>query len=295
VREPTVRAAGGVLWRAADGAVLVALAHRSRYDDWSLPKGKLHHGEHPLAGACREVLEETGLRPVAGRRLPSTTYPVLTDGILTGKLVDYWSMRAEKGDFVPNDEVDELEWTPPEDALDAVTYRHDRKVLEGFLALPVRTTTIVLVRHAKAGNRSAWRGDDADRPLDDAGRRQARRLAAVLPWFGPRRVLSADKVRCVETVRPTAEALGMDVVVDPRWNEERDRDPAVAALRDLAAGGEPALVCSQGGLIPDVLAAFAAEDGPSIGSTRTRKGSAWALTFEGRRLVAADHLDADSA
>jgi 8-oxo-dGTP diphosphatase len=293
VSERTVRAAGGVLWRAGAGATEVALVHRSRYDDWSLPKGKLERGEHPLTGACREVLEETGIRPVVGRRLPSTRYNVMLDGALAGKLVDYWSMRAEQGDFVPNDEVDELKWTPPEDALDAVTYRHDRKVLEGFLALPVQTTTIVLVRHAKAGSRAQWQGDDAERPLDDVGRRQARRLAEILPWFGPRRVLSAAKVRCVETVRPTAEARGLEVTVDRRWDEERDEGHAVAALRDLAAAGEPAIVCSQGGLIPDALAVLAEEDGLELGSTKTRKGSAWALTFDGRRLVAADHVEAD--
>jgi 8-oxo-dGTP diphosphatase len=296
VTERTIRAAGGVLWRdRADGGIEVALAHRSRYDDWSLPKGKLDRGEHPLAAACREVVEETGIRPVAGRRLASTRYSVPVDGVLAGKLVDYWSMRAQGGEFVPNDEVDALTWTPPEDALDAVTYRHDRTVLAGFLALPVHTTSLVLVRHAKAGSRVDWRGDDADRPLDEVGRRQARRLAEILPWFGPRRVLSAGKVRCVETVRPTAAALGLDIEIDPRWNEERDREPAVAALRDLAATGEPAVVCSQGGLIPEVLAALAEEDGLDLGSTKTRKGTAWALTFDGRRLVAADHLGADAA
>jgi 8-oxo-dGTP pyrophosphatase MutT (NUDIX family)/phosphohistidine phosphatase SixA len=293
VSERTVRAAGGVLWRDGDGTTEVAVVHRSRYDDWSLPKGKLERGEHPLVGACREVLEETGVRPVAGRRLPSTRYSVMADGTLAGKLVDYWSMRAEPGDFVPNDEVDGLKWTPPEDALDAVTYRHDRDVLEGFLALPVHTTTIVLVRHAKAGSRSQWPGHDGERPLDDVGRRQARRLAGILPWFGPRRVLSAAKVRCVETVRPTAEALGLEVAVDRRWDEERDEAPAVAALRDLAARGEPAVVCSQGGLIPAVLAALAEADGLDLGSTKTRKGAAWALAFDGRRLVAADHLEPD--
>jgi 8-oxo-dGTP diphosphatase len=293
VSERTVRAAGGVLWRDNDGTTEIALVHRSRYDDWTLPKGKLEPGEHPLAGACREVLEETGIRPVAGPRLPSTTYSVLLDGALAGKLVDYWSMRAQKGDFVPNEEVDELRWTAPDGALDAVTYHHDRTVLDGFLALPVHTTTIVLVRHAKAGSRGEWPGDDAERPLDDVGRRQSRRLARVLPWFGPRRVLSAAKRRCVDTVGPTAEALGLDVEVDKRWDEERDPDHAAEALRELAATGGPAIVCSQGGLIPAVLASIAEEDGLELGSTRTRKGSAWALTFDGRRLVAADHLQVD--
>jgi 8-oxo-dGTP diphosphatase len=106
-------------------------------------------------------------------------------------------------------------------------------------------------------------------------------------------VLSAAKVRCVETVRPTAEALGLEVVVDRTWDEEAEAGPAVDALRDLAEAGEPVIVCSQGGLIPAVIAHLAEEDGVEVGSTKTRKGAAWALTFDGRRLVAADHLEAD--
>jgi 8-oxo-dGTP diphosphatase len=289
----TVRAAGGVLWRDDGAEVEVALVHRERYDDWSLPKGKLDDGEHPLAAACREVVEETGIQPAAGRRLPSTRYSVPVDGTVAGKLVDYWSMRAAAGDFVPNEEVDELRWAPPDEATDLLSYEHDRAVLGGFRALPVRTTPVVLVRHAKAGSRSKWAGDDDERPLDDRGREQARRLAEILPWFRPRRVISADKVRCVETVRPTAEALGLEVQTDPRWDEEAPAETVVELVRDLAASGEPAVVCSQGGIIPAMLARLADRDGLRLGSTSTRKGSVWVLSFAGRRLVAADHLDPD--
>jgi 8-oxo-dGTP diphosphatase len=290
VSAAAVRAAGGVLWR--DGPV-VAVVHRERYDDWSLPKGKLDPGEHPLVAACREVLEETGIRPVAGPRLPSTRYAVAVDGEIAGKDVDYWAMRAADGDFVPNDEVDTLRWLSPSDARGAVTYEHDRKVLAGFAALPLPTTTIVLVRHAKAGSRHAWKGDDDQRPLDERGREQARRLAEILQWFGPTRILSAAKVRCVETVRPTAEKLGLDIEVDPLWDEESHPERAAARLRDLAARGEPAIVCSQGGIIPEIVSLLAGEDGVDVGSGRTRKGNAWALSFSGGRLVTADCLAPD--
>jgi 8-oxo-(d)GTP phosphatase len=293
VRDRTVRAAGGVLWREGTPAArtpLVCIVHRGRYDDWTLPKGKLDPGEHPLVAACREVVEETGIRPVAGPRLPSTRYTV-EDG---PKEVDYWAMRAERGEFVPNDEVDAVRWVPPEAA--DPTYDHDRAVLDAFAALPLPTTTIVLVRHARAGSREDWTGDDALRPLDDRGREQARRLGEILPWFGPRRILSADKVRCIETVRPVAAALGRDVEVDPRWDEEahaRNPERAAKLLRALAEAGDPAVVCSQGGLIPDTVALLAAADGVDLPSAHAPKGHAWALTFARSRLVQADRLSPD--
>jgi 8-oxo-dGTP pyrophosphatase MutT (NUDIX family)/phosphohistidine phosphatase SixA len=295
VKDHTVRAAGGVLWRTGSGAE-VAVVHRSRYDDWTLPKGKLDPGEHPLVAACREVVEETGIRPVAGPRLPSTSYPVEFHGTVAEKTVDYWAMRAADGDFVTNDEVDALLWLSTDDALEQVTYAHDRAVLERFAALPLPYTTIVLVRHAKAGSRERWHGDDDARPLDDTGREQARRLAQILPWYGPEAILSADKVRCIETVRPTAEALGLPIQVDDRWDEEEHADdPARAAelVRDLAAKGEPVIVCSQGGLIPDTVARLADTDGLALASTSAHKGGVWTLTFSGRRLVAADYFRPD--
>src|SRR3712207_1183187 len=104
-----VRAAGGALWRpSADGGIETAVVHRPKYDDWSLPKGKLDAGEHALAAAVREVGEETGLAVVVGRRSLRTEYEV-PEG---PKRVDYWLMRVVGGRFVPCDEVDGLRWLP---------------------------------------------------------------------------------------------------------------------------------------------------------------------------------------
>ncbi|MGW1197754.1 NUDIX hydrolase [Streptomyces sp. NPDC002536] len=135
---PVVRAAGCVLWRyaegeGADGAVEVAVVHRPKYDDWSWPKGKLKRGESPLAGAMREVLEETGMHCEPGPPLPTARY--LAAG--RPKEVHYWAARATGGSFEPNREVDRLLWLRPEAARARLTQRRDRELVDELLrALP---------------------------------------------------------------------------------------------------------------------------------------------------------------
>ena len=121
----TVRAAGGIVTR--DGEVL--LVHRPKYDDWTFPKGKLDAGETDEQAAVREVEEETGLRCSLGRELPSTSY---TDSRGRPKIVRYWQMQAEEGEFEPTDEVDEIAWLGTDEAAERLTYAHDRRVLEAL-------------------------------------------------------------------------------------------------------------------------------------------------------------------
>jgi 8-oxo-dGTP diphosphatase len=117
-----IEAAGGVVER--DGQV--ALVHRPRYDDWTLPKGKLDSGESPEAAAVREVEEETGVRARLVRELPGTNYEV--NG--RPKEVRYWLMEVEhEGPFTPNDETDQLRWVSPDEALPLLTYDRDRDVI----------------------------------------------------------------------------------------------------------------------------------------------------------------------
>ncbi len=105
----------------------VALVHRPRYDDWSLPKGKLDPGESFEQAALREVEEETGLRARLIRELPSIRY---SDNKGRPKVVRYWLMEvAEDPGFQPNDEVDELRWLEPEAALGLLSYERDHQVL----------------------------------------------------------------------------------------------------------------------------------------------------------------------
>lgn len=127
--EPEIRAAGGVVWRVAEGRPEVALVHRPKYRDWTFPKGKLDAGETDEQAARREVLEETGLQCVLGRELPSVTY---RDGKGRHKQVRYWEMTVAAGAFEVNDEVDEMAWLDLDAAGRRLTYDHDCDVLEAF-------------------------------------------------------------------------------------------------------------------------------------------------------------------
>jgi 8-oxo-(d)GTP phosphatase len=298
-RGPVVAAAGGVVWRpAAGGGVETVLVHRPRYDDWSLPKGKLDAGENALTAAVREVVEETGLQVVAGRRSLRTRYEVATGP----KQVDYWLMRAvgTEQPFVPNHEVDELRWLPVEEAAALVTHEHDRRVVTDLVRDDVpRTPTLLLVRHAKAGSRSDWDGPDDERPLETRGWRQARQLADVLPVFGPCELLSAERVRCRQTLEPLAERTGLPVRSLPELGEEEfsaDPQAGLAAIERLLEPREQpgvAVVCSQGGAIPSVLMSLGVRWEGVAGRLHppAAKGSVWALGGRPGALVADYYRD----
>ncbi|MFF7789553.1 NUDIX domain-containing protein [Streptomyces sp. NPDC007991] len=129
--DPTVRAAGCVLWRRspATGELELCLVHRPKYDDWSWPKGKLKRDEEPLAGALREVAEETGCRAEPGAELPTQRYRA--DG--RPKQVRYWAAEAVSCAFSPTDEVDRVLWLTPVAARARLTQPHDRPLVDALL------------------------------------------------------------------------------------------------------------------------------------------------------------------
>jgi len=287
-RQRAVRAAGGVVWRSRGDAVEVVLVHRPRYDDWSLPKGKLSKREHPLLGAVREVFEETSVHAVPQVRLPSTRYLTGEPGV--EKVVDYWSMRfARQEGFTPGEEVADARWFPVAEAAKTLTYGHDRGVLGAFADLPPVTGLVLLVRHASAGERGQWLGPDEERPLDADGRADLGALTALLTVFRPTRVISASPVRCVQTVAPLATALGLPLEVDEGFNEGADPAEAAKSLRTLADDGAVAVVCSQRELIPPLMAAVTGTS--DSGRYATPKGTGWVLPFNRTGLINADRLD----
>jgi phosphohistidine phosphatase SixA/8-oxo-dGTP pyrophosphatase MutT (NUDIX family) len=277
-------AAGGVLWREDGSSLLVALVHRPRYDDWTLPKGKLEGGELPLLAAVREVAEETGATVEVGRRLATVEYPI---GAVP-KRVSYWAMRYLDGDHGPNDEVDEVSWLTVAEATQRMTYPIDRGVLADFARLPAASTSILLMRHAKAGRRSDHRGEDRSRPLDKIGRRQARDAVAFLQAFNPKRILAADRARCEQTVRPLAERLGIECESAPEFSDEAYAEEPRRTLKSfavLAASGRTSVVCSQGNAIPGLLNDLNAP----AGAFPCRKGSVWVLSTYRGSVIAADY------
>jgi 8-oxo-dGTP pyrophosphatase MutT (NUDIX family)/phosphohistidine phosphatase SixA len=288
-----IDAAGGVVWRGTHRAVEVVVVHRARYDDWSLPKGKLEKGETQLAAAVREVGEEIGSTVAVSRRLRHVDYdvPAARKGEKPArKRVGFWAMQHLAGSFTPSDEVDALEWLTPADAMQRLQYATDQAVLADFAELPVPDAVVILVRHARAGRRSDWKGADSLRPLDHFGRMQAQGLVGFLGAFAPDALITADRARCVETVTPFAQAARLPLQVDPAFDDETYEsapDAARTALYGLAKPGRVTVVCSQGMTIPWLVEQVAVQ----AGETEARKGSAWVLSFVDGDVIAADYYD----
>ncbi|ALR12493.1 NUDIX hydrolase [Mycobacteroides saopaulense] len=302
--DPTTRtgaavlAAGAALWRYQEkpgqdgtaGAIEVALVHRPRYDDWSLPKGKLDPGETAAIAAVREIAEETGFTARLGRRLPSVSYPVAQGT----KRVRYWAAQVLDGKFEANHEVDEIQWLPVTRAIKTVSYAVDRKVLRNFAKHEIDTRTLIIVRHAKAGRKERYSGDDTLRPLDKKGRAQAEALTGQLLAFGASAIHSADRLRCRQTVEPLAEELNTVIYSEPALSEEAywaDRRRAHHRILEIAGLDGIRVVCTQGRVIPDLIKWWADRDGVRPDKSRNRKGSMWVLSMRGQKLLAADHLD----
>jgi 8-oxo-dGTP diphosphatase len=129
--KPEIAAAGGVLLAPdGEGGIRVAVIHRPKYMDWSLPKGKLEEGEGWQEAALREVKEETGFRCEPIAELPHVSY---LDRKGRRKLVRYWLMEPLEGKFESHGEVDELRWVPPEEAEEVLTYPHDKELVRKAL------------------------------------------------------------------------------------------------------------------------------------------------------------------
>ena len=266
-----IRAAGAVAWRPGPDGAEILLVHRAKYDDWSLPKGKVEPGEPLPVTATREVGEEAGAAITLGRRLGPARYKV--NG--SPKQVDWWAARATAVDAgaVPNDEVDQVAWLPLDRALRQVSYKQDVSALGDFAAGPAATVPLILLRHAKALRHSEWTKDDIDRPLDKAGLAAAAALARLLSCFAPKtRVITSPAARCVDTVRPYAELSGSQVqaveALSPSALGLAVPADSYTLISALVASGTPAIVCAHRENLPALLdvalTAAGAEDRKSV-------------------------------
>jgi phosphohistidine phosphatase SixA len=150
---------------------------------------------------------------------------------------------------------------------------------------------VLLVRHGHAGTKRQWRGDDSFRPLDAQGFAEAGDLALLLAAFNPVRVLSSPYLRCLQTVTPLADALGLLIERSPDLVPEAGAT-ATARSREVSGDGDGSVVlCTHGEVIHEMQARLAGDGVPSFGPTSLReKGSVWVLERQDGRFIAAHHI-----
>ncbi|WP_328528752.1 NUDIX domain-containing protein [Nocardioides sp. NBC_00368] len=287
---PEIPAAGVVVFRELHDLPEVALVHRPKYDDWSFPKGKVDPGETVPVAAIREVHEETGLRVALGRPLRTQRYPVEAGQ----KVVHYWVGRTAIGadddvdSYQINDEIDEVEWMSVEKARKRLTYPHDRETLQQAFDVRHPTTPLVILRHASALGRSAWSGEDQERPLDDTGRTQAVTLAGLLMAYDIRRVITSTSVRCTQSVAPYAGLAGIASEQMRLLSEEGAEGGSVSALaadilRDLAV---PTVICTHRPVLPWIF------DGLGVRDPKLEKGELMVLHVQEGEVRTAEAFQA---
>ena len=266
----TVVAAGAILWRLEKGELKLAIIHRSRYDDWSWPKGKIDKGETVAEAAVREIREETGLRVALGTYLAEINYK-LPNG--DKKQVHYWAAKVSdkalaESKFKPSEEVAKVDWKTPQQARKLLSYEFDEQPLNALLDLFERglldTKPLIVLRHAKAMARADWKGgkavDDGKRPLHDFGKQQAKALIKPLSAFGVRRVVTSPWKRCRDTVHPFAEKRQLAVVERSQLSELGNaKRPARTSnvIEDLLEVNKATVVCSHRPSLPTILKTIA--------------------------------------
>jgi 8-oxo-dGTP pyrophosphatase MutT (NUDIX family)/phosphohistidine phosphatase SixA len=287
-----IRAAGALLWRElGDRSIEIALIHRPKYDDWTLPKGKIEEGETALQCAYRELIEETGIKAAFTRQLGSVEYEESGQR----KRVIFWAAHCalEASAFIPNEEVDEMCWLSAEDALVAATHGSDKEIIENFMSQEPRTDTLIILRHTKALERGDWDEEDSQRTLNEVGLDQAQLLIKHLEPFAIEEVYTSDYLRCVQTVTPMAHSRGLGITQVPSLNEETfETDPlrSVSFANALKQDEKNILICSHNPVIPTMLRGILNTKLKNKDLIKLEPGDAWIVHRVRGEIVGLDYL-----
>ena len=287
-----IRAAGALLWRDnSDLSIEVALIHRPRYQDWSLPKGKLEMGETALQCAYREVHEETGIRATFTRQLGTVEYEESGQE----KRVKYWAAHCAltNSEFVPNEEVDQMRWLSPSQALEQATHDSDKSIIEKFMSEEQHTDTLIILRHTKSLERGDWDQADSHRTLDETGFDQAQLLIKHLAPFAIDELYTSDYTRCVQTVTPLAHARGLSITAVPSLNEESfelDPEKAISFANALKQDEKNILICSHNPVIPSMLRGILNTKLKNKDLIKLEPGDAWIVHRVRGEIVGLDYL-----
>jgi len=293
---PTIVAAGGVVWRRdIDGEIEVLLVHRPRYDDWSLPKGKLEEGEALISCAYREVLEETGLSIKLGPYIGSVDYYV-PDGL---KRVSYWSasLIEDKSAFHVNDEVDQILWLDLESAAVKATRDSDQEILQRFALIPYDSSALIMLRHAKALERDEWQGGDEDRPLQLVGQLQAKRMLSLYQVFGLDEIHTSDAVRCLDTVAQMAKALQLTPVITNAVSEytyKKSKEKSIEYAKELIKKNKQVVLCSHNPVLPRMMEKLTKKIDFDYPDNKLLPGEAWVLFHDRKEVLQIDRVAAPS-
>jgi 8-oxo-dGTP diphosphatase len=288
-----IQAAGAIVWRRNESdAIEIALVHRPKYNDWSIPKGKVEGEESLIACAYREVVEETGFAVRFGQRIGSAHYEV--NGLR--KTVTYWSARLLREQGKPNpEEVDEVRWMSCEEAKERLVRDSDRHIVETFQSIEPDTKPLILLRHAKAIERNDWAGEDTDRPLSSLGERQSKRLLMNFLPFAVEEIHSSSAVRCYESITPMARGLNVDFFFTDSLSEEvfyKNNERPVKYIQRLLVNDYTTLVCSHNPILPAIASSFVDKFGIEVPVTKLEPGDAWVAHHVEREVVAIDFLPA---
>jgi 8-oxo-dGTP diphosphatase len=283
--QPTIWAAGAVVYRVRDSRPEILLVHRPRYDDWSLPKGKLDRRESFKTCAEREVKEETGVIGVVEQ-------PIGTVGYVTPagnyKAVRYWLIRAETESFSPNNEVDKIRWARPKKAAEKASYGRDVALLRAgaLMARGRMPGKVFLVRHADAGSKKKWKKADSVRPISKKGHEQVEELVTRLVRTPINSIVSSPSLRCDQTVGPLAQRLGLKVKQSKLLRKNVAPSEVLRLIKQ--SRGSRLVLCSHRETIGPLIKHLAAEPKVEVsGELEWPKGSIWELTTRGGRVTKA--------